>query len=58
MGLVAILFLPDRPEMTKFLKEDERKIAIARMNRSISGDTGLRLSKGWALLYRAYVEFN
>lgn len=41
MGFIALLFLPDRPEMTRFLTEDERKLAVARMNRAISGDTGL-----------------
>lgn len=46
MGIIAIAFLPDRPEMTKFFDEDERQIAIARMNRGISGDNGLILNKG------------
>jgi len=45
MGIIAIAFLPDRPEMTKFLNEDERRIALARMNRGISGDTGLVVNK-------------
>ncbi|EJD05399.1 MFS general substrate transporter [Fomitiporia mediterranea MF3/22] len=45
MGLVALVFLPDRPEKTHFLNEDERKIAIARMNRAISGDTGFVVNK-------------
>ena len=36
----------DRPEMTRFLNEGERKIAISRMNRSISGDVGLVVNKG------------
>ncbi|KAL5476956.1 hypothetical protein ACEPAI_3142 [Sanghuangporus weigelae] len=52
LGFVAVAFLPDRPEMTRFLNENERKIAIARMNRSISGDTGLVINKAhvWAAL--------
>lgn len=45
MGLVALFFLPDRPDMTKFLDEDERKIAVARMNRGVSGDKGLVLNR-------------
>ena len=45
LGFVAIFFLPDRPEMTNFLYEDERKIAIERMNRAISGDIGLTVNK-------------
>ena len=47
MGFVAYTFLPDRPEMTKFLNESEREIAISRMNRDTSGDTGLTINKGW-----------
>jgi len=45
MGCVAFIWLPDRPEMTSFLTEDERKLAIARMNRGISGDSGLVVNK-------------
>ncbi|KAH8103759.1 MFS general substrate transporter [Phellopilus nigrolimitatus] len=59
MGLIALVFLPDRPEMTSFLTEGERKIAVARMNRATSGDTGLVLNKAhvWAALrdWRVYV---
>ncbi|KAI5122100.1 hypothetical protein M0805_002222 [Coniferiporia weirii] len=52
MGLIALMFLPDRPEMTSFLNEDERKIAVARMNRATSGDVGLGLNRShvWAAL--------
>lgn len=52
MGLIALVFLPDRPEMTSFLTEDERKIAVARMNRATSGVTGLVLNKGKQRLAR------
>jgi len=45
MGFVALAFLPDRPDMTKFLNEDERKIAVARMNRGVSGDKGLVVNR-------------
>lgn len=31
--------------MTKFLDEDERKIAVARMNRGVSGDKGLVVNR-------------
>ncbi|PAV15126.1 MFS general substrate transporter [Pyrrhoderma noxium] len=45
LGISALIFLPDRPEMTKIFNEEERRIAIDRMNRSTSGDTGLTLTK-------------
>ncbi|KAH8107550.1 MFS general substrate transporter [Phellopilus nigrolimitatus] len=45
MSLVAVFFLPDRPEMTSFLNENERSIAVSRMNRATSGDTGLTIKK-------------
>ncbi|KAF7964625.1 hypothetical protein HWV62_4768, partial [Athelia sp. TMB] len=34
-----------RPESTKYLTEEERKIAVDRMNRSGSGDTGAVVNK-------------
>jgi hypothetical protein len=45
LGLIAIAFLPDRPEMTRFLTEEERKIALARSNRDTSGDMGYHINK-------------
>lgn len=45
LGIIAIFFLPNRPEMTKFFNEDERKIAISRMNRDMSGDSGYNINK-------------
>ncbi|KAA1472445.1 MFS general substrate transporter [Dentipellis sp. KUC8613] len=45
MGLVAIAFLPNRPEMTNFFNEDERKLAVQRANRDISGDIGYTVNK-------------
>lgn len=45
MGSIALFFLPDRPDMTKFLDEDERRIAMARMNRGVSGDKGLVVNR-------------
>ncbi len=50
MGFVALAFLPDRPDMTKFLNEDERKIAVARMNRGVSGDKGLVVNRCMRIL--------
>jgi len=45
LGFVAIAFLPDRPETTKFFTEEERKIALARANRDTSGDLGYHVNK-------------
>lgn len=45
MGLVTMVFLPNRPEMTKFLNEDERRITAVRMTRGISGDNGFTINK-------------
>lgn len=45
MGLVTMVFLPNRPEMTKFLNEDERRIAAVRRTRGISGDNGFTINK-------------
>ncbi|KAI0251087.1 MFS general substrate transporter [Lactifluus subvellereus] len=45
LGLIAIAFLPDRPERTRFLTEEERKIALARANRDTSGDIGYHINK-------------
>jgi hypothetical protein len=51
MGLVAFFFLPNRPESTTFLNERERIIALDRMNRGTSGDTGPKVDKGILLNY-------
>jgi sugar phosphate permease len=40
LGILTIFFLPNRPESTTFLTERERAIALDRMNRATSGDTG------------------
>jgi len=45
LGLIAIAFLPDRPETTSFFTEEERKIALARANRDTSGDIGYHVNK-------------
>ncbi|KAF7351332.1 MFS general substrate transporter [Mycena sanguinolenta] len=50
MGLVAILFLPNRPETTTFFNERERAIALDRMNRGTSGDTGAKVQKAHILM--------
>lgn len=46
------MFLPNRPETTKFLTEDERKTALARANRDISADVGYHVNKS-----RSYAAF-
>lgn len=46
LGLLAMFILPDRPEETTFLTEDERELAIQRANRGIKSDTGRVVNKG------------
>jgi len=50
MGLVAILFLPNRPESTSFFNERERVIALERMNRGATADVGAQVTKAHILL--------
>ncbi|KAJ7858727.1 MFS general substrate transporter [Mycena leptocephala] len=50
MGLVALIFLPDRPESTTFFNERERAIALDRMNRGTSGDIGVKVDKAHILM--------
>jgi len=45
LGLIAVVFLPDRPETTKFLTGEERVIALNRANRDTSGDIGYHVNK-------------
>lgn len=45
MGLVALLFLPDRPESTKLFNKEERRLALDRMNRDTSADVGRGVNK-------------
>lgn len=50
MGIVTIFLLPNRPESTTFFNERERAIALDRMNRGTSGDTGAKVEKGERLI--------
>lgn len=43
-----MFFLPNRPESTSFFNERERKLALERMNRNSSGDSGATVNKGLA----------
>ncbi|TFY62669.1 hypothetical protein EVJ58_g3717 [Rhodofomes roseus] len=45
LGIATLFLLPNRPEETSYLTEDERALAIQRMNRGTSGDTGRVLKK-------------
>ncbi|KLO13698.1 MFS general substrate transporter [Schizopora paradoxa] len=49
MGVIAFMLLPNRPDSPagegRFLTVEERKIAMARMNRGISGDRGLVVNR-------------
>ena len=57
LGILTIFLLPDRPESTSFFNERERAIAIDRMNRSTSGDTGAMINKGNSLIENtAYIS--
>ncbi|KAJ6472650.1 major facilitator superfamily domain-containing protein [Mycena vulgaris] len=55
MGLVTILFLPNRPESTTFLNERERAIALDRMNRGTSSDNGAKVDR--AHIYMAFKDW-
>ena len=41
-----MLFLPNRPEISPFFNERERKVAVFRMNRGLSSDGGLVVKRG------------
>ena len=45
LGVVAVFYLPDRPGSAKFLNDDEKKLAIERMNRTTTGDSGMHVNK-------------
>ena len=45
MGFVAMIFLPNRPEETSFLNEDERKIQMERQSRGLKADVGRTVNK-------------
>jgi hypothetical protein len=45
-----VFFLPNRPESTTFFNESERKLALERMNRDSSGDSGATVNKGMVQL--------
>ncbi|KAG9119983.1 hypothetical protein FRC07_004711 [Ceratobasidium sp. 392] len=38
VGILVLLFLPSRPETTKWLSEDERKLAQRRLNREVASE--------------------
>lgn len=46
LGIMTLFLLPNRPESTTYLTERERAIALDRMNRSTSGDTGAVVNRG------------
>lgn len=45
LGFMAMWLLPDRPEETPFLNEQERKLQLQRMNRGIKADFGRTLNR-------------
>ena len=46
IGVIAMFLLPNRPEISPFFNERERKLAIIRMNRGLSSDGGLVVKRG------------
>ena len=38
VGILVLFLLPSRPETTKWLTEDERKLAQRRLNREVSSE--------------------
>ncbi|KAF8636920.1 hypothetical protein AX17_003171 [Amanita inopinata Kibby_2008] len=50
LGLICFALLPDRPESTTYLNKRERELAIERMNRATSGDTGAVVQKDHILM--------
>ncbi|KZP33756.1 MFS general substrate transporter [Athelia psychrophila] len=59
LGVLSFFFLPDRPDSTKYLTKEEKKLSAERMNRGTSCDVGATLNKKhiWAafLDWRIYV---
>ncbi|KAI0078355.1 MFS general substrate transporter [Panus rudis PR-1116 ss-1] len=45
LGLLAMIVLPDRPEETPFLNEEERKIQLERRSRGLQADFGRVVNK-------------
>ncbi|KAF5357247.1 hypothetical protein D9756_006669 [Leucocoprinus leucothites] len=45
LGIVTLFFLPNRPESTSLFNERERELALERMNRDSSGDSGATVNK-------------
>lgn len=46
LGVVALFFLPDRPETTMLLSPRERECAVARMRREMTGGAGMFVNRG------------
>ncbi len=45
LGVLTLWLLPDRPEETAFLNDQERKLQIERMNRGLKADVGRTVNK-------------
>ncbi|RDB29892.1 hypothetical protein Hypma_014036 [Hypsizygus marmoreus] len=50
LGIMTLFFLPNRPESTTYLTEREREIALERMNRATSGDSGAVVNRAHVFL--------
>ncbi|KAI0918640.1 hypothetical protein AcV5_002573 [Taiwanofungus camphoratus] len=45
LGVLCMLLLPNRPEETNFFNEEERKLALERINRGLKVDVGRTINK-------------
>jgi hypothetical protein len=43
---MTLFFLPNRPEVTDLFNERERELALERINRDSTADTGATVNKG------------
>ncbi|KAF8893165.1 MFS general substrate transporter [Gymnopilus junonius] len=57
LGVITYYFLPDRPESTPFLNEREQRIAMERMNRTMTADVGVVIQKGKSHIRAAFLDW-
>ena len=56
LALIIFLFLPTRPESSKYLTEEERTLATARLTSSLSGGAHIRKFQ-WSGCRRAFTDY-
>ncbi|KAH8889240.1 Tna1 protein [Thozetella sp. PMI_491] len=52
VGVLVLIFLPDRPETARFLNDEEKKVAIARVESERVGGTFLLDQMSWKKLWK------